>query len=73
MAPGSKKRSLGPRPVVRSTLTRPASTYLTEEVGAMLTERCDRMRVKEAAYIRRLIEIDLGVIHPNTANDKDIA
>ncbi len=39
----------------------------------MLTRRCKNAHVKEAAYIRRLIEIDLGVIHPGTANDKDIA
>ncbi len=59
----TKKRSRAPIPQARSSLTRAASTYLTEEVGALLSKRCEVEHVKEAAYIRRLIEIDLGVVH----------
>lgn len=72
-SPGSR----GPRFPSKSALTRPASTYLTEEVGRLLTKRCDELRIKEAAFIRDAIEVALGVgvsIYsptPSTSQPKD--
>ncbi len=57
----SKKRSR-PAPAVPGKLTRLVHTHVTEQVGLMLAEKISRLRIKEAAYVRQLIERDLGVL-----------
>jgi len=37
-------------------------THVSTEVGAMLAAKLERLRVKQAHYVRTLIERDLGLI-----------
>jgi len=44
--------------------TRLAQTLLRESTGTKLAAKAMRLGYKESAYIRRLIEIDLGELKP---------
>lgn len=55
-----KKRSPGSPDSGR--LTRLVQTHVTPAVGQLLGEKISKLRVKEAAYLRTLIERDLGVL-----------
>ena len=59
-SPRAKARAAG-RPARPAGLTRRVFTYVTPETGELLDARVAELRVKEAAYIRQLIEVDLGL------------
>lgn len=47
-----------------TNLTRLVQTHVREATATKLTAKAGRLGYKDAAYVRRLIEIDLGEIPP---------
>ena len=62
MARRTVKRSPPPAISPKSNLTVAVQTLLTTETAANLAAKLARIDMKEAAYLRRLIRIDLGEI-----------
>lgn len=49
---------------VARSLTRLVQTHVQQTTGRKLAAKAARLGYKEAAYVRRLIELDLGEIKP---------
>jgi hypothetical protein len=58
MPPAPKK------PPAKRLLTRKVTTYIYPEAEELLAAKLQRTGLSEAAYVRRLMEIDLGLINP---------
>lgn len=59
-----RKRS-PPRPKAEKGLPVLVQTHVSTEVGDMLAARLGHLRVKQAQYVRTLIERDLGILKEN--------
>lgn len=52
------------KPPGRRLLTRKVTSYIHAEAEELLKAKLQRTGLSEAAYIRRLVEVDLGLINP---------